>query len=451
VGIGSGMTVAAALAAGAGPTDVMEIEPAVVEASRFFDEPGRAPLADPRVRLIVGDARTRFFNARETYDVIVSEPSNPWIAGVNNLFTVDFYRRVRERLAPRGVFCQWIQLYELSPETLASLLASFLRVFPTGQAFYITVAQDLFLVAAPPGTTLPLERVRDPGVVRQLLRGRQLAAESVAAWYACPFDSLRALARGAPLNTDDRPAVEYRAPRDMFRVGWSGASAGYPSRVPQAGWRAARAVFADWPAGTWYESRVRQLLAARDDQGALATARDAAAEGLPDLAVRLQDEVRAANLEFLATRAVDDALAGALAGNQARARDILLAALRQAPRSARAWLLLAQVTHDMGDDAAALEAAGRSFAFGDSALRSDARLIEGRIAVTRGRMRDAAAAFTDAARWDPASDQGWLFAAQALRQAGDPAAAAALCRRGLASAREGSRLRALLAGLEGSR
>ena len=56
---------------------------------------------------------------RKRYDVIISEPSNPWIAGVNNLFTMEFYRRVQTHLEPDGVFCQWIQLYELSPRTFA--------------------------------------------------------------------------------------------------------------------------------------------------------------------------------------------------------------------------------------------------------------------------------------------------------------------------------------------
>jgi len=122
IGLGSGFTAAGVLAGGVGPTEVVELEPGVVEGSRFFHAPGENPLDDPRVRLILGDARTHLAHGAGRYGVIVSQPSNPWIAGVNNLFTVDFYRRVRARLDERGVFCQWMQLYELTPETFASLV-----------------------------------------------------------------------------------------------------------------------------------------------------------------------------------------------------------------------------------------------------------------------------------------------------------------------------------------
>ena len=92
---------------------------------------GKDPLDDPRVTLHIEDARTLLAHGAGEYGVVISEPSNPWIAGVNNLFTVDFYRRARARLSEDGVFCQWLQLYELSPSTFRSLLASFLEVFPT--------------------------------------------------------------------------------------------------------------------------------------------------------------------------------------------------------------------------------------------------------------------------------------------------------------------------------
>jgi hypothetical protein len=87
-------------------------------------------------------------------------------------------------------------------------------------------------------------------------------------------------------------------------------------------------------------------------------------------------------------------------------------------------------------------------ACGDSSVRSDARMIEGMIAIGRERPRQAAAAFLEAARWTPRSEQAWFFAAQALKDAGDAAGATALCRRGIAVAEETGRLEALLARLE---
>src|SRR5438093_8135081 len=141
------------------------------------------------------------------------------MAGVNNLFTVDFYRLVKKRLEPGGVFCQWLQLYELTPETFESLLASFLEVFPDGQAFAVWGASDVVLLAAPPQARLALERLRAPARRRMLARAGIADPAQIAGHYAGPFDSLRATAHGAPLNRDDRPIVEYRAPRDLILTG----------------------------------------------------------------------------------------------------------------------------------------------------------------------------------------------------------------------------------------
>src|SRR6185436_12081696 len=172
IGHGSGVTTASVLAGGAGATDVVELEPGVIAASRWFHAKGEDPLDDPRTRLILGDARTHLLYGTGRYGLIVSEPSNPWIAGVNNLFTVDFYRRVKARLEPDGVFCQWMQLYELSPETFASMVASFLTVFPEGRLFAVWRAIDVLLVAAPDGRRLSLERLESPAARRLLERAR---------------------------------------------------------------------------------------------------------------------------------------------------------------------------------------------------------------------------------------------------------------------------------------
>ena len=75
------------------------------------------------------DARNFLFTTRERYDLIVSEPSNPWIAGVATLFTREFYRAAQARLAPGGVFVQWVQAYSLYPEDLRMVLATFLSEF----------------------------------------------------------------------------------------------------------------------------------------------------------------------------------------------------------------------------------------------------------------------------------------------------------------------------------
>ena len=133
IGLGSGVTVGSALAPGTvRRADVIEISPEVVEASRFFDRESGAPLSKPGVRLIVGDGRSHLLLTPQRYDVIISEPSNPWMAGVAALFTREFFEAARARLKPDGLLCQWAHTYDISPDDLQSIVRTFASVFPAG-------------------------------------------------------------------------------------------------------------------------------------------------------------------------------------------------------------------------------------------------------------------------------------------------------------------------------
>ena len=92
------------------------------------------------MQIRIGDGRNFLTQASDKYDVIVSEPSNPWITGVSNLFTVDYWKLARSRLADDGVFCQWAQLYEMSSKNIKIILRSFAEVFPYT---YVFSAEDL--------------------------------------------------------------------------------------------------------------------------------------------------------------------------------------------------------------------------------------------------------------------------------------------------------------------
>ena len=98
----------------------------MVQASRFFDAENHAALADPRTRLIVGDGRSRLLCSGN--DVIISEPSNPWIAGVASLFTREFFEGAG-RGAPGGLICQWAHLRNQRTRSRA-IVATFTSVFP---------------------------------------------------------------------------------------------------------------------------------------------------------------------------------------------------------------------------------------------------------------------------------------------------------------------------------
>ena len=435
IGQGSGVTTASVLAAGAGLTEVVELEPGVVAASRWFHAKGEDPLDDPRTKLFVGDARTHLLHSAGTYGLIVSEPSNPWIAGVNNLFTVDFYRRVRTRLEPDGVFCQWLQLYELSPETFATLVRSFLDVFPQGQLFYIWRNVDLLLVAAPPGRTLDLARLRTPQARRILDRARIPDPSVLAAYWVSPLDSLQRVAGAAPPNRDDRPIVEYRAPRDLVAVGRTSLS-GHPQvvgRIPFVAAEPSGPLFQQWTPAEWYGARVRWLLENGDSARAgmtIAAARDA----VPTEAATLTALQATAARRARSLAAFEEGMGLMGRGLKAEARAAFDRAVAIDPENARAWVVLSERRRMDGELVGAEEAIVHARRSTDIELRGDAEIMAGLLALAKLDPSAALARFGEAQRLVPSNARAYLYEAQIHAQAGDANATIAALRRGLVAA-----------------
>ena len=223
IGLGSGVTVGSALATGTvRHADVIEISPEVVEASHFFDLENGAALAHPAVRLIVGDGRSHLLLTPRKYDVIVSEPSNPWMSGVATLFTREFFEAARARLAPNGLLCQWAHTYDISQDDLQSIVRTFATVFPKGTMWLVGEA-DLLLVGGPGDVTSRLGGLA--AAARQGSASEMLATVGVRAEDA-EFDLLSLYAGGpnelarygqrAVIQSDDRTALEYSAPRGIY-------------------------------------------------------------------------------------------------------------------------------------------------------------------------------------------------------------------------------------------
>ena len=220
VGWGSGVTVGAATQTPAKQITAVELEPAVVEASRFFEHVNHTPLADARVRLYEDDARHILLASEDTYDVIISEPPHPWVAGVANLFTRDFYRIARERLRPDGVFAQWLQTYQITFETYRSILATFQGTFPEVLVFHPGGA-DTVLVGSGSPLALDLDelerRWRFEPTKNDLARLGMLGPEYLLATLYLGSDAVRRVANGGRINSDDNMYVEFRGARDMER------------------------------------------------------------------------------------------------------------------------------------------------------------------------------------------------------------------------------------------
>ncbi len=224
IGLGSGVTLGSALATGTvRHADVVEISPEVVEASKFFDRESGQALQAPGVRLIVGDGRSHLKLTSRRYDVIVSEPSNPWMAGVAALFTREFFEVARARLKPDGLLCQWAHTYDISSTDLRSIVRTFSSVFPQG-TMWLVGESDLLLIGTNGDAIAPhLDQL-----AAAWTRGTAPAALSDVgiSGAATPFALLSLFSAGpreleqyagtAPLQTDDRMALEFSAPRGIY-------------------------------------------------------------------------------------------------------------------------------------------------------------------------------------------------------------------------------------------
>jgi len=222
IGFATGVTVGSILQSPIESVTCVELEPATIHGSQYFNHVNNRPLDDPRTRMIIDDARTYLRVTPERYDVIVSEPSHPWVPGVANLFTEEFFALGRERLSEQGIFVQWVQIYQMSRESLRSVLATYSRVFPHVLVFRVgglNKGKDLLLI----GSRRPLSldqlasRIAEPRIAAELARVNLRSEADVRSWFVCDESRLGPAVAGARLNTDDNMHIETTVPREAFR------------------------------------------------------------------------------------------------------------------------------------------------------------------------------------------------------------------------------------------
>jgi spermidine synthase len=221
VGFASGVSAGAILQSPIESVTCVELEPTTVIASRYFEHVNNHPLNDPRLRLVIDDARTFLHVNPARYDIIMSEPSHPWVPGVANLFTREFFALGSQRLVDDGVFVQWLQTYQLSTNSLRSVLATFDHVFPHMMVFRVggmAQGKDLILVGSRGPLTLDriAERMRDPRVAAELARIDMKNEADVRAWFVGDETRIRPAIAGATINSDDNMYIETSAPREAF-------------------------------------------------------------------------------------------------------------------------------------------------------------------------------------------------------------------------------------------
>jgi predicted membrane-bound spermidine synthase len=205
--------------------DVVELEPAILHVAEVLSPVNRDVLKNPKVHVMIGDGRELLLTSKEKYDVVFSEPSNPYRVGVASLFSADFYRAVRQRMNPGGIFLQWLQGYELDAQVVRTAYATLNSVFPAVESWQ-THHADLMLVS----TEEPLVHDFDRARARIETEPYRTAFDRIwgvgglegfySGYIASPkLAAAFRQAEGKAINTDDRPILEFGFAKNLGRSG----------------------------------------------------------------------------------------------------------------------------------------------------------------------------------------------------------------------------------------
>jgi spermidine synthase len=219
IGLGSGITLGSVEQFAVKRVTCVELEPAMIEASRHFENFNHRPLEDARLRMVANDGRNFIYTTNEKFDVIVSEPSNPWLTGVANLFTLEYFKRGADRLTDDGLFSQWLQIYEMSPEDVRTLIGTFRAAFPYVYLFR-GAEGDLMLLGSKRQQQIDLSiidsNLKDEKVAADLARVDIRSVADLVSRFYLGSAEVDLFAQASQINTDDNALIEFSAPR---RVG----------------------------------------------------------------------------------------------------------------------------------------------------------------------------------------------------------------------------------------
>jgi spermidine synthase len=216
VGLASGMTVGEVLDYPVKQVDVLEINDQVVKAAEFFNPWNNDCLTNPRTRIIVQDGRNHLELTNEKYDVIISEPSNPWMAGLANLFTLEFFKTVKGRLSENGIFIQWFHSYEMDRPTFEMIGRTFAEVFPDGLLMK-TFSTDFLLVGFSGKKNLDL-KTADKNIAYARQSKNITISDPRVIFNLIVSEDLKGFFGPGPFHTDNWPRLEFAAPKNLDKT-----------------------------------------------------------------------------------------------------------------------------------------------------------------------------------------------------------------------------------------
>lgn len=220
LGLASGVTAGSALTHPIDTLDCLELSPAVVEACRgYFTDVNRLDFSDPRFHLIINDGRNHLELGSDFYDVIISEPSNPWQAAMSALFTREYFQLMRDHLNPDGIALAWLDVYNMTAETFSLVLRTFAEVFPYVTLWESSPGGDYIML----GSTSPIrisystlkQRCRTEAVAQDLAR-INTDVDAILARFVMDEEVIRRVVGPGPLHTDDLRQLEFETPRSAF-------------------------------------------------------------------------------------------------------------------------------------------------------------------------------------------------------------------------------------------
>jgi len=219
VGFGSGVTIGSVLTHDISKVTCAEISPEVIEAGNLFAQENGNCLADKRLKVVTEDALTYLKLARNNFDVIISEPSNPWIAGIGNLFSKEYFERCKTKLTDDGLMVQWFHTYEINDEIMKLILHTFQVVFPYAQ-LWNPQQGDIIMVGSKKQITL------NAGQLEQKLKREsvkkdfgKIKIENILTFLSCEVfseEGFYSISGNPAVNSELHPRLEFEAPKAFY-------------------------------------------------------------------------------------------------------------------------------------------------------------------------------------------------------------------------------------------